>query len=93
LYINQFSERYKIVTSGVGASGMTVSRSVHVIFYPCHFQNVQALRPNDYFVREIFCNCLFRNQEQCMKFLSTDEAIFSRACITNTRNTNTHVCS
>jgi hypothetical protein len=77
------------VSNRVRDSRMTVWRTVHDYgFYPFHVQNVQALRPNDYFARENFCNWLLRNQELFTKMLFTDEAIFSRDGITNTRYTH-----
>jgi hypothetical protein len=59
------------VSNQVGASRITVSRTVHDYgFYPFHVQNFRALQPNDYFARVNFCNGCFETSSCARKFYS-----------------------
>jgi len=58
--------------------------------HPYHFQKVQHLHSADFTSRAVFCSWIMRkirsNPENATKIMWTDEAIFTRAGITNFRN-------
>jgi hypothetical protein len=60
----------------------------HNGLYPYHLQRVQHLLPNDYEQRLQFCNWLQTNWHSLDNNLFTDEALFTRDGINNTRNSH-----